>query len=87
LPLHPILPRPSLRRIKLFATKPRRELLRIRRVGEAVDIEPLLVVADAMAARAQRQRIAEVVHDLVAAAFADTGRQRDLMRPPCRGSQ
>jgi hypothetical protein len=27
------------------------------------------------------------VHDLVAAAFADTGRQRDLMRPPCRGSQ
>ena len=51
-PLHPISPLPSLRRIEFLAAETRHELVRIRRVGEAIDIEPLLVVANAMAARA-----------------------------------
>ncbi len=69
-PLHPIPPLPSLRRIEFLATETRHELLRIGRVREAVDVKPLLVVADAMAAQAQRQILAEVVDDLVAAVLA-----------------
>jgi hypothetical protein len=80
-PLHPIPPLPSLRRIELFSAKPLHELLRIRRIGEAIDIEPLPIVADAMAAPSQRQILAEVVDGFVAAAFAGAGRQRDLVRP------
>jgi hypothetical protein len=80
-PLHPIVPLPSLRRIEFFAAEPRHELLRIRRIGEAVDVEPLLVMADAMAARAERQILAEVVDRFVAAVLAGACRQRDLVRP------
>jgi hypothetical protein len=80
-PLHPILPLPSLPRIKLLAAETRHELLRIRRVGEAVDVEPLPIMADAVAARAQRQILAEVVDDFVAAVFTRACRQRDLVRP------
>jgi hypothetical protein len=80
-PLHPIPPLPSLRRIEFLTAETRRELLRIRRLGEAVDIEPLLVMADAMAARTEREIRTEVMDRLVAAAFAGARRQRDLMRP------
>jgi hypothetical protein len=80
-PLHPIPPLPSLRRIEFLAAETRHELLRVRRVGEAIDVEPLLVVADGVSAQAQRQILAEVMDGLVAAAFAGAGRQRDLMRP------
>ena len=81
LPLHPILPLPSLRRIEFFAAETRHEFLRIRRVGEAVDVEPLPVVVNAMPSQAQRQILAEVVDRFVAAVFAGAGRQRDLVRP------
>lgn len=80
-PLHPIAPLPSLRRIEFLAAEPRHELLRIRRVGEAVDIEPLPVVENAMAARAQRQILAEVVDGFVAAVLAGACRERHLVRP------
>ena len=69
-PLHPIPPLPSLRRIEFLATETRHELLRIGRVRETVDVEPLLVMTDAMAAQAQRQILAEVVDGLVAAVLA-----------------
>jgi hypothetical protein len=80
-PPHPIAPLPSLPRIEFFAAEARHEFLRIRRGGKAVDIEPLLVMANAMAAQAQRQVLAEVVDGLVAAAFAGARRQRHLVRP------
>jgi hypothetical protein len=80
-PLHPIPPFPSLRQIEFFAAETRHELRRVRRVGEAVDVEPLPVVADAMPAPAQRQFLAEVVDRFVAVVLAGAGRQRDLVRP------
>jgi hypothetical protein len=75
-PLHPIPPLPSLRRIELLAAETRHELLRIRGDCKTVDVEPLPAMVDAVAARTQRQRLAEVVHDLVAAAFADASHCR-----------
>src|SRR5579864_7714230 len=51
-PTHPVPPLPALPRIEFFALEASHELLRIRRGGEAVDVEPLPVVTDAMAARA-----------------------------------
>jgi hypothetical protein len=69
-PPHPIPPLSSLRRIKLLAAEPRHELLRIRRDRETVDVEPLPVMMDAMAAQAERQILAEVVDGLVAAVLA-----------------
>src|ERR1700724_2640742 len=65
LPPHPIAPLPSPRRIEFLAAELRNEFFRIRRSGEAVDVEPLAVVADAMAAPAQRQILAEVVDGVV----------------------
>jgi hypothetical protein len=80
-PLHPIPSFPSLHRIEFLSAKSPREFLRIRRIGEAVDVEPLPVVVDAMAARAERQILAEVVDGLVAAVLAGACRQRDVVRP------
>src|SRR4029077_1352580 len=80
-PSHPVPPLPALPRIEFFAAEASREFFRIRRGGEAVDVEPLPVVTDAMAARAQRQILAEIVDGLVAAVFAGARRQRDLVRP------
>jgi hypothetical protein len=75
-PLHPIPPLPSLRRIKLLAVETRHELLRVRRGGEAVDVERLPIMANAMAAQAQRQIFAELVDGLVAVVLAGACRQR-----------
>lgn len=73
---------PPARRIESLAAESLHEPLGVLRLREAVNLEPLLVVEDGMTTAAQTQVFAKLMSLFVAAAFAESRRQRHLMRSP-----
>jgi len=69
-------------RIKFLTAESLQEFIGIGRLGEAVNVEPFVVVTHCVSPAAYRQAFAELVDLLVAvAAYTELRWQRDLMRP------
>jgi hypothetical protein len=72
-PPRPIAPLSPPLGVELFAAELLHELLSVFGVCKAVHVPPLVIVEDRMAARAQRQLIAERVNDFVAPIYRYRG--------------
>ena len=67
--------------VEFLAAKFLQKFLRVGRLLKTIDVKPLFVMIERVAARAESKASAEFMYLFVTAPFAETRRQHNLMRP------